>query len=76
MAGYASTDSSQKIKALDLIRRTEESSIGGNTFITRRALQIVYEAQTGRFMNTGHFLDVSWMNVMVEQGLQLVNFGL
>ena len=76
MAGYASTDGSQKMMALDLIQRTEESSIGGNTLVTRRALQIVYERQTGSFMSTGHSLDVSWMNVMVEQGLQVVNFGL
>lgn len=76
IAGYASTDGNQKMMALDLIQRTEESSIGGNTLVTRRALQIVYERQTGRFMSTGHSLDVCWKDIMVEQGLQVVNFGL
>ena len=76
MAGYASGDGSQKMMALDLIKQTEESSIGGNTMVTRRALQIVYERQTERFMSTGHPLDICWKDVMVEQGLQVVSFGL
>jgi hypothetical protein len=76
IAGYASTDGSQKMMALDLIQRSEESSIGANTIVTRRALQIVYEKQTSRFMTTGHSLDICWKDIMIEQGLQVVNFGL
>jgi hypothetical protein len=76
IAGYASIDGNQKMIALDLIQRTEESSIGGNTIVTRRALQVVYERQTSQFMNIGHSLGVCWKDVMVEQGLQVVNFGL
>lgn len=76
IAGYASTDGSQKMMALDLIQRSEESSIGGNTLVTRRALQIVYERQTSQFMSTGHSLGICWKDIMVEQGLQVVNFGI
>jgi hypothetical protein len=76
IAGYASADGNQKMKALDLIQRSEASSIGGNTLVTRRALQIVYERQTSQFMSTGHSLGICWKDVMVEQGLQVVNFGL
>lgn len=76
MAGYASTDSSQKTRTLDLILRTEESTIGTSTLTTRRTLQIVYERQEERFRDSGHSLEVSWIDVMVEQGLQVVNFGL
>jgi hypothetical protein len=75
IAGYASSDGNQKMVALDLIQRTEESSIGGNTFVTRRALQIVYERQTSQFMSIGHSLGVCWKNIMVEQGLQVVHLG-
>jgi hypothetical protein len=76
IAGYASTDGNQKMKALDLIQWSEASSIGRNTLVTRRALQIVYERQTSQFMSTGHSLGICWKDIMGEQGLQVVNFGL
>jgi hypothetical protein len=76
MAGFASTDGTQKMMALDMISAMEKKSIGSNTTATRRALQIIYERQTQRFMHTGHSLDVDWLDIMVEQGLQVVNFGL
>ena len=76
MAGFASADGNQKMMALDMISTMEKKSIGSNTTATRHALQIVYEQQTQRFMHTGHSLDVNWSDVMVEQGLQVVNFGL
>jgi hypothetical protein len=76
MAGFASTDGTQKRMALDMISTMEQKSIGSNTTATRHALQIVYERQTQRFMHTGHSLDVNWSDIMVEQGLQVVNFGL
>jgi Fungal specific transcription factor domain len=76
MAGFASADGGQKMTALDMISTMEKKSIGSNTTATRHALQIVYEQQTQRFMHTGHSLDVNWSDIMVEQGLQVVNFGL
>jgi hypothetical protein len=76
MAGFASTDGSQKMMALDLVGRMEKSSIGSNTTATRRALGIVYERQTMRFMNSGQDRDVDWLETMIEQGLGVVSFGL
>ena len=76
MAGVASVSGSDKRRALDLIKSMERESIGTNTSTTRRVLQLVYGKQTQRFMHTGHSLDVNWVEVMVEQGLQVVNFGL
>lgn len=75
MAGYASTDGSQRMHAMDLIRSMEKTSIGRNTTVTRRALAAVYEEQNQRFMNTGQSLDVDWMEVMIERNLMVVNFG-
>ena len=76
MAGIASTDGNEKMLALELISGMEKASIGSNTTATRHALQIVYERQNQRFMHTGQSLDVDWCEIMVEQGLQVVNFGL
>lgn len=76
IAGFASTDGTHRMQALDLIRNMEKSGIGRNTAVTRRALAAVYERQNEQFMNTGQSLDVDWMEVMREQGLMVVNFGL
>jgi Fungal specific transcription factor domain len=76
MAGIASADGNEKMLVLDLISSLEKESIGSNTTATRQALQIIYEQQTERFMHTGQSLDVDWSDVMLEQGLQVVNFGL
>lgn len=76
IAGFASTDGAQRRHALDLIRRMEKNSIGRNTAVTQMALAAVYEKQNERFMKTGQSLDVDWMEVMMEQELMVVNFGL
>lgn len=76
MAGVASSSGADKMQALDLISSMEKEGIGSNPTSTRHVLQIVYERQTQRFMNVGHSLDVNWNEIMVEQGLQVVNFGL
>jgi hypothetical protein len=76
MAGFASTDGNQKTVAMDLITTMEKQRVGNNTTATRHALQIVYERQMQNFMRTGHSLDVDWMEVMVEQGFSVLNFGL
>ncbi len=76
MAGIASTDGTEKMLALELISSMEKESIGSNTTATRHALQIIYEQQTQRFMHTGQSLDVNWSDSVLEQGLQVVNFGL
>ena len=76
MAGSASTDGHQRRVALDLIESMETNSIGRNTRATRKALRMVYERQNERFMNTGQSLDVGWMDVLAEQGLTVVNFGI
>ena len=76
MAGVASSSGSDKMLALDLMTIMEKEGVGRNTTTTRHILQIVYERQTQRFMSQGHSLDVDWMDIMIEQGLQVVNFGI
>jgi hypothetical protein len=76
MAGTASSSSGQKMMAMDLMLSMEKEGVGRNATTTRHVLQIVCERQTQQFMHIGHPLDVDWAEVMIEQGLQVVNFGL
>jgi hypothetical protein len=76
MAGVATASGGQKMMAMDLMSSMEKEGVGRNATTTRHVLQIVYERQTQQFMTVGHSLDVDWAGIMVEQGLQVVNFGL
>lgn len=76
MAGFASDIGSQKMMAIELIQQMESNGIGQNTRVARKALEAVYERQTERFMHTGNSLGVDWLQLMMEQGLTVVNFGL
>lgn len=75
MAGYANSNGSHKMLALNLIEQMERESIGRNTAATRHVLERVYEKQNNQFMTTGHSLDVDWMETMIENGLTVINFG-
>lgn len=76
MAGFASTNGTQKALVLDLIKQLEEKSICHNAQTTRACLEVIYEQQSERFTYTGHSLDVDWLQVMRERRISLVNFGL
>ena len=76
MAGYAASDGGQKATALELIECMQKDSIGRNTSATKKALGLVYEKQNERFMTTGQSLDIDWMDVIGDQHMLIVNFGL
>ena len=76
MAGFASSDGEQKSIAIRLIESMESDSIRCNASATRKALMVVYEKQRQRFMMTGQNLDVDWMDVIREQHMPILNFGL
>ncbi|EEH19043.2 hypothetical protein PABG_01362 [Paracoccidioides brasiliensis Pb03] len=77
MVGVASSSPSQKMLVLDLLSSIEgNESVGRNVTTTRHVLQIVHQRQNDGYMQKGHALDVDWVEIMVEQGLQMVNFGL
>ncbi|KKY17407.1 hypothetical protein UCRPC4_g05651 [Phaeomoniella chlamydospora] len=76
MAGIATGSGPEKMMALDLMMTMEKESIGTNTTATRQLLQTIYERQNQRFMSVGHSLDVCWKDVMLENDVQLFNFGL
>lgn len=76
MVGVSTPSGSQKMMALDFISSMEKAGVGRNATTTRHILQIVYERQTQQFMSAGHSFHINWLEVMIEQGLQVVNFGL
>lgn len=77
MAGVATSSGSQKMLALDLICALgTNEAVGRNVATTAHVLQTVYQRQTESYMRKGHALDVDWIDIMADQGLQLVNFGL
>src|SRR5438045_1385580 len=76
MAGFASVDTADKMRASELMGALEQQSIGQNTCTIRQLLHDVYEAQNMMMMSTGSQAEVDWVQIMIGRGLQVVNFGL
>lgn len=76
IAGVCTPLAGQKMMAVDLVSSMERYGIGRNATTTRHLLQMVYQAQTEQLMAVGHSADVEWADVMVQRGMQIVNFGL
>lgn len=76
LAGFATSSATEKMQAHELMDAMEQESIGKNKRTTRKLLEAVYERQNERQMEVGHSLDVDWILVMGDIGLQLVNLGL
>ncbi|KAJ5083818.1 transcriptional regulator family: Fungal Specific TF [Penicillium angulare] len=77
LAGATASASGLKMMAMELMTsmEDEEDGMGRNAATTRAILQTVYERQLERLMRVGHTLDVDWADLMVQEGLQMVNFG-
>lgn len=76
IAGVSTSSADQKMMAMDLICSMEKQGIGRNATTIRHLLQMVYQAQTEELMTLGHPARVGWSDVMSQQGIQIVNFGL
>ncbi|OKL64333.1 hypothetical protein UA08_00025 [Talaromyces atroroseus] len=76
IAGVSTSSAEQKMMAMDLVSSLEKQGIGRNATTTRHLLQMVYQSQTEQLMTIGHTANVEWADVMVRQGMQVVNFGL
>ncbi|MCJ1471848.1 hypothetical protein MMC13_000489 [Lambiella insularis] len=76
LAGVATPSAAHKMLALELMLAMEQESIGSNKRRTRKLLEAVYERQSARQMAVGHSLDVDWIQVMMDTGMQVINFGL
>lgn len=71
MAGFVS-QAAERLQTLELMRNLESESIGKNTKATRELLEAVYRRQdeTSEWRDLG--LDVGWLDVLSERGLQLI----
>ncbi|KAL9046382.1 MAG: hypothetical protein Q9214_000768 [Letrouitia sp. 1 TL-2023] len=71
MAGFVS-QAAERLQTLELMRNLESESIGKNTKATWELLEAVYRRQdeTSEWRDLG--LDVGWLDVLSERGLQLI----
>ncbi|KAL9608508.1 MAG: hypothetical protein Q9167_006673 [Letrouitia subvulpina] len=71
MAGFVA-QATERLHTLELMRNLESESIGKNTKATRELLEAVYRRQdeTSEWRDLG--LDVDWLDVLSERGLQLI----
>jgi len=76
MAGYATTDRTQKENVIELMKAIEASSIGVTTAIARRALERIYRKQHATIGTTGYDFSVDWITEIGDTGKGLVMFGL
>ena len=82
VAGVASTSSSLKGTALDLLLRIDRNTAdkttdaGRNVATARALMQAVYQRQADSFVQGGHCLDVDWIQIMVAEGLKIETFGI
>lgn len=73
MAGFASDDTKDKTEAMNLLLALEKETMGKVARASRDLLEIVYEKQNEDFSQLGHVLDVDWVQILVERGLQIAN---
>ncbi|KAI9849047.1 MAG: hypothetical protein M1838_000301 [Thelocarpon superellum] len=76
LAGFASVEPAQKREALDAIRAFERVSLTPSALTILQLLELVYIQQEQSIMELGDAAHVDWVEVMVENGLIVVNFGL
>lgn len=73
MAGFASDHPSDKEEALNLLVALEKESMGKVARASRELLEIVYRRQDEELSRAGHALNVDWVQILIETGLQVVN---
>lgn len=73
MAGFASDDAKEKDEAMNLLLALERETMGKVARASRDLLEIVYEQQQEHLSRVGHALDVDWVQILVDKGLQIVN---
>lgn len=73
MAGFASDDANDKDGAMNLLMALEREAMGKVARASRDLLEIVYEKQNEEMSRVGHVLDVDWVQILVEKGLQIAS---
>jgi hypothetical protein len=76
IAGFASSDSETKARALALLRVMEGTGISRNATRSRELLSTVFEEQRIKVLSGGRAEEVDWIDVAKAKGMGVVNFGL
>ena len=73
MAGIAATSAVDREQALEFLGIMEQDSVGRNMGATKNLLNAVYEKQKEGFIRVGYALDVDWIQIVRDRGLQIVS---
>ncbi|MCJ1464059.1 hypothetical protein MMC07_002670 [Pseudocyphellaria aurata] len=73
MAGFVSESMADREEALDLLTALEQKTMGRVANASKVLLELVYERQQMRVRQGGNPLDVDWIQIVVEKGMQVVN---
>jgi hypothetical protein len=73
MAGIAATSAADREQALEFLGIMEQDSVGRNMGATKHLLNAVYEKQREGFIRVGYALDVDWIQIVRDMGLQVVS---
>lgn len=73
MAGFVANNATDRTEVLELLTVFEQKSMGRVASASRELLETVYRMQSESLQSIGHPLDVDWLNIIADQGLQIVN---
>lgn len=73
MAGLVSESTADREEALELLTALEQKTMGRVANASKVLLELVYERQEMSLQRGGNALDVDWVQIVVERGLQVVN---
>lgn len=73
MAGFVSESTADREEALELLTALEQKTMGRVANASKLLLELVYERQEMSLQSGGNVLDVDWVQIVVEKGLQVVN---
>lgn len=73
MAGFVSESMADREEALELLTALEQKTMGRVANASKSLLELVYERQEMSLQRGGNALDVDWVQIVVEKGLQVVN---
>ena len=73
MAGIVSETVGDRDQAVKLLTALEQQTMGKVANSSRLLLQVVYEKQEESLQRGKNALDVDWVQIVVERGLQVVN---
>lgn len=73
MAGFVAESTADRDEALELLTALEQKTMGRVANASKVLLELVYKRQKESLQRGENMLDVDWVQIVVEEGLQVVN---